>query len=113
MEKYGYALVGVTPELDLLWGRKDVFSCYEIPSFESYVPLMGLDTMLMHEKQQNLAFLDKLVDTSVWEKTKDIDQARRSAQLILKKNMASERVLPCLSDATKILEASENSTKYG
>jgi len=98
MEKYGYALVGVTPKLDLLWGRKDVFSCYVIPSFESYVPLMQLGT-LAHRKQQDLSFLDKLVDTSVWEKTMDSDQARRSAQLILKENMASERVLPCLSDA--------------
>lgn len=97
MEKYGYALVGVTPGLDLLWGRKDVFSCFDIPSFESYVPLMGLGG-LMHQKQKDLAFLDKLVDTSVWEETKDIDKARRSARLILEKNMASERVLPCLSD---------------
>ena len=111
MGKHGYALVGVSPELDLIWGRKDVFDCYGIPSFESYVPLMKLD-QLMHPKQLDLSFLDKLVDTVVWEETKDVDLAKRSAQLILEKNMASERVLPCLSEATKILEA-ENRTKRG
>jgi hypothetical protein len=104
MEGYGYALVGVSPDLDLIWGRKDLFSCYDIPSFESYVHLMRLNT-LMHAMQLDLSFLDKLVDTVVWEKTKDIDQARHSARLILEKNMALDRVLPCLSKVKKTIEA--------
>jgi hypothetical protein len=98
MAMIGYALVGVNSGLDLIWGRKDVFSCYDIPSFDSYVPLMNLDS-LMHEAQLDLSFLDKLIDTVVWEETKDIEQAKRSAQLILKKNMALDNVYPvqCLS----------------
>jgi hypothetical protein len=98
MAMIGYALVGVNSGLDLIWGRKDVFSCYDIPSFDSYVPLMNLDS-LMHEAQLDLSFLDKLIDTVVWEETKDIEQAKRLAQLILKKNMALDNVYPvqCLS----------------
>jgi hypothetical protein len=98
MAMIGYALVGVNSGLDLIWGRKDVFSCYDIPSFDSYVPLMILDN-LMHEAQHDLSFLDKLIDTVVWEETKDIEQAKRLAQLILKKNMALDNVYPvqCLS----------------
>ena len=80
MAMIGYALVGVNSGLDLIWGRKDVFSCYDIPSFDSYVPLMNLDS-LMHEAQLDLSFLDKLIDTVVWEETKDIEQAKRLAQL--------------------------------
>ena len=108
MLMHGYALVGVSSGLDLIWGRKDVFSCYDIPSFDSYVPLMNLDSLL-HEAQLDLSLLDKLIDTVVWEETKDIEQAKRSAQLMLKKNMASDNVIPCLSKVKKLLEA-ENST---
>jgi hypothetical protein len=37
MFKHGYALVGAGSGLDLIWGTKDVFGCYDIPSFESYM----------------------------------------------------------------------------
>jgi hypothetical protein len=91
MLMHGYALVGVSPGLDLIWGRKDVFNCYDIPTFDSYVPLMKLDSHA-HAAQLDLSFLDKLIDTVVWEETKDIEQAKRSAQLMLKKNMASDKL---------------------
>ena len=54
MEIHGYELVGVASALDLIWGRKDVFSCYDIPPFERYVPLMRLGT-LGHKPQQDLS----------------------------------------------------------
>ncbi len=54
MEIHGYELVGVASALDLIWGWKDVFSCYDIPPFERYVPLMRLGT-LGHKPQQDLS----------------------------------------------------------
>jgi hypothetical protein len=41
---------------------------------------MNLDSLL-HEAQLDLSLLDKLIDTVVWEETKDIEQAKRLAQL--------------------------------
>jgi len=59
---------------------------------------------LGHAPQEDLSLFDKLVDTVVWEQTKDLDQAKQSARLMLEKNMASDKVLPCLGKVKKILE---------
>jgi hypothetical protein len=56
---------------------------------------------LLHAPQKDLSLFDKLVDTVVWEQTKDLDQAKQSAQHMLKKNMASDKVLPCLGKIKK------------
>jgi hypothetical protein len=83
---------------------QDVFSCYAIPSFDDYKPFMRLG-QLLHAPQEDLSLFDKLVDTVVWEQTKDLDQAKQSARLMLEKNMVSDKVLPCLGEAKKILDA--------
>lgn len=96
MERSGYVLIGVTPNLDLFWGRSDVFHCYDIPPFDQYLSLMRLGSLL-HPQQQDLSFLDNLVDTKVWEETKNVTMAKASAVKMLKENMKSNHVLPCLS----------------
>jgi len=98
MESEGYVLVGVTPGLDLFWGRRDLFEgCFDVPSFEEYEPLMNLGRP-MHYKQRDVNFLDKLLDTKVWKETGDIEQARDAARTALMKNMKSDAILPCLSE---------------
>jgi hypothetical protein len=98
MESKGYVLVGVTPGLDLFWGRRDLFEgCFDVPSFEEYEQLMNLGRP-MHYKQPDVNFLDKLLDTKVWKETGDIEQARDAARTALMKNMESDAILPCLSE---------------
>ena len=98
MESKGYVLIGVTPGLDLFWGRRDLFDpkCFDVPTFEEYVPLMQL-TLLVHTRQNNLGFLDKLVDTKVWKDTGDIQMAKNVAKEKLEKHMLSDSVISCLS----------------
>jgi hypothetical protein len=103
MESKGYVLVGVSPGLDLIWGRRDLFEgCFDVPSFQDYESLMRLGT-LAHKKQVDLLFLNKLVDTKVWKETGDIEQARDVARKTVVKHMESGVVIPCLSEASKLL----------
>lgn len=77
-----------------------------MPTFDDYKQLMRLGN-LVHAPQQDLSLFDKLVDTVVWEHTKDLDLAKQSARLMLKKNMESNNVLPCLAKVKKILQTKE------
>jgi hypothetical protein len=79
LEQNGYVLIAVVEKLDLLWARKDVVDCYDVPPFEFFQDQMKLGEAL-HVQQNNLSFLEWLADTQVWEETKDIDKARESAK---------------------------------
>ena len=98
MESKGYVLIGVTPGLDLFWGRRDLFDpeCFDVPDFQEYFPLMQL-TRPVHARQENFGFLDKLVDTKVWRDTGDIQMANNVAKEKLKEHMRSDSVVSCLS----------------
>jgi len=100
LEKHSYSLIGVTPRLDLIWGRQDSLDCFDVPSFDEYEHLMKLGP-LHHRPQTDMSFLSILADVSVWSETKDINEAKTAAQM--KDNMKSSSVLPCYKNVAKNL----------
>ena len=95
LEKHGYQLVGVTPELDLIWASREELVCYDVPEFEEYIPMMRLGNRL-HRPQENMDFIDVLADSSVWEETKDIEKAKEAARQKILQNINSPNRIPCL-----------------
>ena len=92
-----------TLNFSIFISTQDVFSCYDIPTWEDYEPLMALGTLTNNFPPQDLSLFDKLLDVVVWEQTKDLDQAKASARLILEKNLALENPIQCLVEVKKLL----------
>lgn len=97
MERHGYALIGVTPGLDLFWARNDLLDCYNVPEFSSFVDTMKLGDLL-HNKQSNTDYVDWLLDTGVWLETGNVSLAREAAGTAIASMIHSGAPLPCFED---------------
>ena len=98
MEKNGYVLIGVTPGLDLIWGQTELFRCFDVPAFSDYQSLMGLGGSAHFQvPKEDVNFTEKLIDTSVWEKTNDLSRAKEAARTKLLNMMQKVQTTPhCL-----------------
>lgn len=97
MERHGYALIGVTPGLDLFWARNNLLDCYNVPEFSSFVEIMKLGD-LVHAKQSNTDYVDWLLDTGVWLETGNMSLAREAAGTAIASMIHSGAPLPCFED---------------
>eukprot|EP00978_Attheya_sp_CCMP212_P025457 scaffold81924_cov54-Attheya_sp.AAC.3 len=102
--KHGYALIGVVRGLDLIWVRRDLLSCYDVPEFKYFQSSMRLGT-LHHGAQTDLKFLNWLADTQVWEETKDLNKARAAAKKKLVDSARAGTHLACFEPVKDLLAA--------